>query len=89
VICLRVLFLAVREDLVQKCWGGNSGLSVPAKNSSVQYFYVSQLTSCACEGKKNHKKIGRSAQIPAKSENVIPRPEERKDKFTDTPIFVD
>jgi hypothetical protein len=33
-------------------------------------------------------KEGRSAQIPAKSEKVIPRPEERKDIFTDTPIFV-
>jgi hypothetical protein len=33
--------------------------------------------------------LGRSAQIPAKSEKVIVRPEERKDMFTDTPIFVD
>jgi hypothetical protein len=33
--------------------------------------------------------FGRSAQIPAKSEKVIVRPEERKDIFTDTPIFVD
>jgi hypothetical protein len=38
---------------------------------------------------KNEIKKGRSAQIPAKSEKVIPRPEEKKDKFTDTPIFVD
>ena len=35
------------------------------------------------------KKEGRSAQIPAKLEKVIVRPEERKDIFTDTPIFVD
>ncbi len=28
-----VLFLAVGMDLVGKCWGGNSGLSVLAKNS--------------------------------------------------------
>jgi hypothetical protein len=33
--------------------------------------------------------FGRSAQIPAKSEKVIVRPEERKDIFTNTPIFVD
>ena len=32
---------------------------------------------------------GRSAQIPAKSEKVIPRPEEKNDIFTNTLIFVD
>ncbi len=31
----------------------------------------------------------KSAQIPAKSKKVIPRPEEKKDIFTDTPIFDD
>jgi len=34
-------------------------------------------------------KIGRCAQIPAIFENLIPRPEEKKDIFTDTPIFDD
>jgi len=29
----------------------------------------------------------RSAQIPAELENMIPRPEEKKDIFTTTPIF--
>ena len=33
--------------------------------------------------------IGRCAQIPAIFENLIPRPEEKKDIFTDTPIFDD
>jgi len=32
---------------------------------------------------------GRCAQIPAIFENLIPRPEEKKDIFTDTPIFDD
>jgi len=34
-------------------------------------------------------KKGRCAQIPAIFENLIPRPEEKKDIFTDTPIFDD
>jgi len=33
--------------------------------------------------------LGRCAQIPAIFENLIPRPEEKKDIFTDTPIFDD
>jgi len=33
--------------------------------------------------------FGRCAQIPAIFENLIPRPEEKKDIFTDTPIFDD
>jgi hypothetical protein len=32
---------------------------------------------------------GRCAQIPAIFENLIPRPEEKKDIFTDTPVFDD
>jgi len=35
------------------------------------------------------KNKGRCAQIPAIFENLIPRPEEKKDIFTDTPIFDD
>jgi len=33
--------------------------------------------------------LGRCAQIPAIFENLIPQPEEKKDIFTDTPIFDD
>jgi len=33
--------------------------------------------------------FGRCAQIPAIFENLIPRPEEKKDIFTDTPVFDD
>ncbi len=35
------------------------------------------------------KYYGRCAQIPAIFENLIPRPEEKKDIFTDTPVFDD
>ena len=55
-ICLHVLFLAVREDLVQKRWGRNSGSSLLAKNSSVWYFFMSQLSSCACKVEKKSQK---------------------------------
>jgi len=36
-----------------------------------------------------HLFFGRCAQIPAIFENLIPQPEEKKDIFTDTPIFDD
>jgi len=41
------------------------------------------------EGRRLAEKKNQCAQIPAIFENLIPRPEEKKDIFTDTPVFDD